>query len=311
MKKTLLVPSLLIGGLFSMNAQTVLFEDSFESYNDFIITGIGDWITLDLDGSVTYTDESATFEWPNLGDPQAFIIFNPAVAGVTNATSGAEVRNYDPKTGQKYAACWAAVMPGDGEGGAGPNNDWLISPAITLGGSQNEVKFWVKSMSNTYGLETYKVGVYVGNGTPTGASDFTIISGATNLTAPYPNWQEKTFSLDNYSNQTVRIGILCNSQNHYMFMVDDFSVTTASASVDSPLANSFSVYPNPAKEVLNISNTIGAELLSVTVTDLNGRTVKQINSSVEQINISDLNAGVYFVNINSTEGSLTKKIVKK
>lgn len=99
-----------------------------------------------------------------------------------------------------------------------------------------------------------------------------------------------------------------------MFMVDDFSVTTASASVDSALAGSFSVYPNPATDVLNISNSINAEINAITITDLNGRTVKQItaNGSVDsQINISDLNAGVYFVNINSNEGSLTKKIIKK
>lgn len=91
----------------------------------------------------------------------------------------------------------------------------------------------------------------------------------------------------------------------------DFTVNVVTASVDNHLAGSFSVYPNPTNDVLNIANTIGAELISVSVTDLNGRTVKQFNSSVEQINISDLNAGVYFVNINSTEGSLTKKIVKK
>ena len=29
------------------NAQTNLFFDDFESYTDFIITGIGDWDTLD------------------------------------------------------------------------------------------------------------------------------------------------------------------------------------------------------------------------------------------------------------------------
>lgn len=301
MKKTLLLASLLVGGAFSMNAQTVLLEDSFETYDDFLITGIGDWITIDIDGAGTYSGGGGTFA--NQFDPKAFMVFNPTTAGVTNAETGTEVRNFDPKTGDKYMGSWAS--------NPAPNNDWLVSPSITLGASENEVKFWVKSMSNSYGLETYKVGVYVGNGTPTGAADFTIISGDGNLTAPYPNWEEKTFNLDAYAGQTIRVGILCNSNDRYFFMVDDFSVTTASASVDSPLANSFSVYPNPAKDVLNISNSIGAELLSVTVTDLNGRTVKQINSSVEQINISDLNAGVYFVNINSTEGSLTKKIVKK
>lgn len=304
MKKTLLLASLLVGSVFTMNAQTVLFEDSFETYDDFIIENIGDWVTIDLDGGGTYSGGGGTFD--NQFDPKAFMVFNPTTAGVTNAESGTEIRNFDPKTGSKYMACWASAE--------GANNDWMASPVITLGASQNEVKFWVKSMSGSYGEEKYKVGVYVGNGTPVGTADFTIISGATSLSAPYANWQEKTFNLDAYAGQQVRIGIQCVSNDVYMLMVDDFSVTTASASVDSALAGSFSVYPNPATDVLNISNSINAEINAITITDLNGRTVKQIttNGSVDsQINISDLNTGVYFVNINSNEGSLTKKIVKK
>lgn len=302
MKKTLLLASLFVGSVFTMNAQTVLFEDSFETYDDFIITGIGDWLTIDLDGADTYAGGGG-IQWDNRFLPQAFIVFNPAVAEVTNAdTAGAEVRNFDPKTGDKYVGSWAS------NGVA--NNDWLVSPAIELGAAENEVKFWVKSMSNSYGLENYKVGVYVGDGVPTGTADFTIISGPANLVAPYPNWEEKTFSLDNYSGETIRIGIQCVSNDNYFFMVDDFSVTTASASVDNHLTSSFSVYPNPAKDVLNIANSIGAEINTVTVSDINGRTVKQFGS-VSQINISDLNAGVYFVNISSNEGSLTKKVVKQ
>lgn len=91
----------------------------------------------------------------------------------------------------------------------------------------------------------------------------------------------------------------------------DFTVNVVTASVDNHLAGSFSVYPNPVKDVLNISNSAGAEINALTIVDINGRTVKQINSNVSQINISDLNAGVYFVNINSNEGSLTTKIVKQ
>ncbi len=82
------------------------------------------------------------------------------------------------------------------------------------------------------------------------------------------------------------------------------------ASTSDFLAASFSVYPNPVKDVLNISNSINAGINSVIITDINGRTVKQSNN-VAQINISDLNAGIYFVNINSNKGSLTKKIVKE
>jgi len=317
MKKTLLTTGILMCSFFSTQAQVTILEDGFESYTDFSITNVGNWLTLDLDGSPTYTgggDEDAgwTAEWANAGDPQAFQVFNPSQANVTNsAVSPPETRNFDPKTGQKYMGSWAAVMPAGG--GSGPNNDFLISPVMTLGTSGNQLKFWVKSLSNTYSLETYKVGVYVGNGIPTSAANFTIISGASNLTAPYVAWEEKTFNLDAYAGQTVRIAIQNTSVDHYFFMVDDFKVTATALSVDKQLISQFSVYPNPVNNVVTISNSANATIDAVTVSDLNGRTVKSVKLNGEtsaQVNISDLSAGVYMMNISSDQGSVTKKIVK-
>lgn len=317
MKKKLLLGLALLGVSSVSFSQTILFEDSFETYSDFAITGIGNWITIDLDGSTTYGGglPDGVLEWTNAFQPQAFIVFNPTTAGVTNASTGTELRNFDARPGgQKYMGSWAAVMPGDGEGGAGPNNDWLVSPVVTLGASQNEVKFWVKSLSSTYGLENYKVGVYVGSGIPTGASDFTIISGASNLIAPYNIWEEKIFNIDNYSNQSVRIGILCNSSDRYFFMVDDFKVTTAAvASTQSFFANNFSIYPNPANNILNLSVKNGLSVNEITMVDINGRTVKTINNAFDpemEINVSDLTSGVYMINVKTYEGIATSKFVK-
>ena len=93
-------------------------------------------------------------------------------------------------------------------------------------------------------------------------------------------------------------------------IIDNFKTNDEVASTGNFTSSTFSVYPNPVKDVLNISNSMNAEINTVIVTDINGRTVKQFGS-VSQINVSDLNAGVYFVNINSNEGSTTKKIVKQ
>ncbi len=314
MKKLLLLS--IFAFSFNLNAQTVLFEDSFEAYDDFIISGVGDWLTIDIDGSTTYTGglPQANTPWPNSFQPQAYIVFNPSAAGVTNAnTPGQELRNFDARPGsQKYMGSWAAVMPGDGEGGAGPNNDWLVSPVVTLGASQNEVKFWVKSLSTSYGLETYRVAVYVGSGVPTGPGDFTFISGGANLTAPYPNWEQKTFNLDAYANQSIRVGILCNSVDHYLFMVDDFSITTETLSTQDFFASNFKVYPNPTKDILNLSTTT-TSINAVEMTDLNGRMVKSFNlNGLSQValNVSDLQSGMYFISVQTDLGVGSAKFVK-
>ncbi|MCY1485987.1 hypothetical protein D3C87_205210 [compost metagenome] len=104
------------------------------------------------------------------------------------------------------------------------------------------------------------------------------------------------------------------SENTY-----DNYVVTATPTIDLLSTNDFaavskfSVYPNPSNGLVNISSDLNSSLNSVSITDLNGRTVKAVelngDSSV-QVNISDLSAGVYMMNINSDQGSTTKKIIK-
>lgn len=315
MKKNLLLAAFLMGSYFTVNAQTVLFEDSFEDYEDFAIEDFGDWITLDIDQSPVYGG-GGDFPWPNRDVEQAFIIFNPQAAQVQDAVDGedesTENRNFAPKTGSKYAASWAAVMPA--QNGTGPNNDWLVSPAITLGTTGNSVTFWVKSLSDTYGLEQYNVGIFSGDGVPAVSADFTIISDAVE-TAPFGEWEQVTIALDeSYAGESVRIGIHNIGTDHYMFMVDDFSIqTTGIANVRDVLASKFSVSPNPASNVVNINNAENILISNVAVVDFNGRTVKsQSFDGVDdaQINISDLASGVYMINITSDKGISTKKIIK-
>ena len=297
MRKKLLLASLLFaGGLFTMNAQTVLFQDDFEAHADFATSGIGNWTIMDVDATDTYGFNGIAF--PGSGDPMAYIVFNPSMT--TPASN--EMEGFAANSGDKYLASFAAIGT--------PNNDWLISPQITLGSEGNLVTFWAKSYTIQYGAERFNVLVST---TDTNVASFTKISDGTYTTVE-DEWTEFSYNLDAYSGQQVYIAIQCVSDDAFIFMIDDFEVTTTgTVSVDNVLAGSFSVYPNPAKDILNISNSIGAEINSVTVSDINGRTVKQVavNGVESQINIADLNAGVYFVNITSTEGSLTKKIVKQ
>ena len=51
--------------------------------------------------------------------------------------------------------------------------------------------------------------------------------------------------------------------------------------------------------------------MSISVSDINGRMVKNQIGADAQINVSDLNAGVYFVTIESNEGMTKKKFIKQ
>lgn len=73
MKKITLLAALF--AVFTIQAQEVLFEDDFESYDDFLISDVGDWTLIDMDQLATYGMEN--IEWPNNYDPMAFMVFNP------------------------------------------------------------------------------------------------------------------------------------------------------------------------------------------------------------------------------------------
>lgn len=91
--------------------------------------------------------------------------------------------------------------------------------------------------------------------------------------------------------------------------IDTFSVDRTLGTNDF-FKNNFAIYPNPANDVINITNLNNTEVISTSISDINGRIVKQINSALATISVSDLNSGVYFLKINTLEGSGTIKIIK-
>jgi PKD repeat protein len=179
----------------------------FESFADFSLV-FTPWTTIDVDGLNTYGITDYTF--PHSGQPMSYIVFNPATT--TPSLSGDP--SMQPHGGSRFAACFASVI--------GPNNDWIISPQIELG-SNGHLKFWVKSYTDQYGGEQYKVGV--STTTPLPAS-FTFISGTTPLVAPANAWQQKDFDLSAYSGQLIYIGIQCVSPDQFIFMLDDMEITS-------------------------------------------------------------------------------------
>ena len=77
--------------------------------------------------------------------------------------------------------------------------------------------------------------------------------------------------------------------------------------------NSIQIYPNPATNEINVSNTRNSGISTITIMDVNGRTIKQNtfnNFSNVQVNIAELSKGVYLMKINLEAGIVTKKIVK-
>lgn len=184
--------------------------ENFESFTDFSLV-FTPWSVKDVDTSLTYGITNYTF--PHSQEAMSFIVFNPASTTPTLSGDAA----LQPHGGAKFAACFASTTP--------PNNDWIFSPQIALG-SNGHLKFWVKSYTEQYGLERYKVGVSTTNTDP---GSFTIISGGTFLEAPSTGWEQKDFNLSAYNGMNIYIGIQCVSNDAFIFMLDDLEVTSEAA----------------------------------------------------------------------------------
>ena len=292
-------------------AQTVLLDDNFESYTDFAFTNFGSWTGLDLDNLDTYPvdyPDGPPQDFPNEGGKMAFQVINVTGAGgFPTAYSVWGDPNYAPHSGNKFAGSWASQMVASGQG----NNDWLITPSLTLGASGNVLTFWVKSVAPAYGQERYKVGVYTGTGNPTSSANFTIVHGnnANGYVLAPEDWQMVTINLDAYAGQTIKIGFNCISQETWMLAIDDVKVVTAST------LGTADVNRLNAPRVVNVDGSqykiiTAKDFAKAYIYDVSGKIIKETASPL--VEMGNSTAGIYIFKILFKDGSQsTVKVLKK
>lgn len=111
-------------------------------------------------------------------------------------------------------------------------------------------------------------------------------------------------NLSNFANACVTTGSSFGQVEDYTV-----NVTLASAGTSNVDKNKVTVYPNPFKDVVRISDV--SNVKSVSISDLTGRLVRTVKASSE-INLGDLNAGMYLIILHKNDGSTqTVKAIKK
>jgi hypothetical protein len=91
-------------------------------------------------------------------------------------------------------------------------------------------------------------------------------------------------------------------------------LTTTALSNETFLENQFSIYPNPNKGSFTIEFKEIANSFSVEVYDVTGKTIyensyDQSANPSQMINLDNVNRGIYFINVKSDKGLVTKKLV--
>ncbi len=90
------------------------------------------------------------------------------------------------------------------------------------------------------------------------------------------------------------------------FAIDDIQYSYVVGLAENQLAN-VKVFPNPVTKKLTVQGEHG----TLTLKDMNGRMLSSFeHNSYSTIDCSDLNSGVYFLELRNDQGSYTQKIIK-
>ncbi|WP_417238057.1 T9SS type A sorting domain-containing protein [Bizionia sp.] len=80
--------------------------------------------------------------------------------------------------------------------------------------------------------------------------------------------------------------------------------------ISSETLSEIKIYPNPATDYVHIKTPNSIQIKSTVLIDMNGKVVKQIQSHLEKIEISNLPQGIYLLQITTETGSISKRIIK-
>ena len=101
---------------------------------------------------------------------------------------------------------------------------------------------------------------------------------------------------------------------NFPIVTNTYTTTIASlAAQDFDFETYFSVYPNPAKQILNLEIKTEIGVKSINIYNLIGQMILAIPNAenVSTVDVSNLNTGTYFIKINTDKGSANAKFIKQ
>ena len=223
----------------------------------------------------------------------AYICFNPS------KTTPA-LTNLQPHSGEKLGCCFSSIPPNN------PNNKWLITPRMRLG-IDPQIEFWVQSYSLTYGYEKYNVAVSVTDLNPSSFVPVNAVPDSAPIT-----WAKRSYDLSKYTNQNVYIGIQCITNDGFIFMLDDISITSTVGLSDKENPDNLIIFPNPAKEQISLSfSNVKPMELKIGMINAMGNEIRSWEVSAPgtlTLDIHDVPRGVYILTIKLGDEYYTRKI---
>lgn len=187
-------------------------------------------------------------------------------------------------------------------------NAWLFSRRLYLtSGVTYSIKFKYKTAEGSTAYpENFKVTIGTDKTVATQTNTLQTYDGITLQT-----WTQADLSFTPSTTGDYYLAFNCfSTANQYRLAVDDVQITSTLSSSNFE-KTAFNLFPNPANSILNINCENAID--SANIIDINGRIIKvftSFNKNNTELNISELNAGIYFIEIQTNEGKSVKKFIK-
>ena len=170
----------------------------FESAEPWVVDDFAPFTTYDGDGLSTYG--VSDIEFTNQRYTGALIAFQNGTAGGFTAHSGNAFGCFMDNYSQ--------------------NDDWFISPEVEIA-EGTVFSFWARSITDSYGLERFKVGIY---GSADGTFTEYLAGSATTYEEAPTTWTKYEYNLSDYAGQTIKLAINCVSKDAFAFCIDDIFI---------------------------------------------------------------------------------------
>ena len=204
----------------SWNTEEAAFFDDFESYEGFSVN-FGQWTGIDADLEAA---APLVGTYPNRGVMQYAQIINPLTVDPTWWYDYPILRPYE---GKQYVG-FTRTNSGNA------NDDWLISPAITVG-TDNVLSFMGKAADQF--TERFMVYVTTKLDNPT-QDDFVRIDKGNYEAADYTAWKKYTYDLSAYAGKQIKFAIRYishyNMYGSFMLMIDNVFVGQNATAASNP-----------------------------------------------------------------------------
>ena len=204
-------------------------------------------------------------------------------------------------------------------GGTLLTDDWFVSPAIDFsnGGIIDSLGYSFSGFGTPFGDDTIALYLLIGHQDPDSSTSRSRLILFTDTS--YNNdgiWRNRTQLMIPAVSGDAFIGFRYRTiVNWFETKIDDIKIvedpSTSIRPRESKLEQQLSIYPNPASDKIRLEIADGNQIEKVILIDNSGKIVGSYSENTECIDLTSYPSAVYFIEVETEQGSVSGSFVKK